>query len=481
LVGVVFAFQLSGASHADARGDLEAAAGKLKFITLWAEFYLNATPERWVIEYHDILRKQIEQKHDIKDLVELTKHKDPRVRTLAAYLLFVRHDPMQLPHLAPLVKDSAVTFPRPRPSATGRLFLKDDKLPEMDKQTVGEVVGTMMVTYMSPAGYPGFDDYWKKRKDRKYCASWFFLDLGRASRNTTPTPPDVIPAVKEVRKRIDAIPEPDRTFTLLFLRDSPGFEHLASEADLIAGCKNVGPKNLVLLLQYRIPSDDPDLQTRINNNYFYERMIKFVLDRADQLLRAEDADALVAGTRADWSLGRDFFIAAAKLNPAKTKDYFKIAWEQLEKSQASTNGDTRGDAGAKLWQATKDVSADFAAKWFYNEEPKPKQQPSARMAFLLQLSQKKPDASERTLAAAIIADKRFEFLDWQALRSLAVLVNEIEKRQVVSSNEMLRASPPFGILYHFDQERARREHPTETAAFERMLASWRQTVREAIK
>ena len=61
-----------------------------------------------------------------------------------------------------------------------------------------------------------------------------------------------------------------------------------------------------------------------------------------------------------------------------------------------------------------------------------------------------------------------------------VLVNEIEKRQVVSNDELLKAAPPFGILYHFEQERARREQPAETDAFERTLAAWRQVLREAL-
>src|SRR5262249_2608479 len=156
-------------------------------------------------KYLQQVARLTERKYEVKDLVALLEHGNPRVRTLAAAALSARGDPKLLPHLVALANDRAETFPEPAPSAVPVDLVNPKKGPTRQKRTVGERVSLMVQEYLSPAGYhygvggaggnPGFDDYWAKRKDRAYCASWFAVALNRASFATSPTPKERVGAI----------------------------------------------------------------------------------------------------------------------------------------------------------------------------------------------------------------------------------------------------------------------------------------------
>jgi hypothetical protein len=490
--GVITAclFVQASASGQTARKDLEDAAAKLRFYSV-NDFYTNAVPQPFMKEYHDRLASLRKQDYAVKDLVELLKHDDARVRTLAAHLIFHRRDPKLLPHLAGLAKDKAQTFGRPRPSATGAFFNKD--LPGMDKQTVGDVASSMVMTYLSPAGYhnvephgpcPGFDVYWAKHKDREYCASWFWLELARASRNSNPQRPEWKPDILEVRKRIDKIPEPDRTFTLLFLRDNPGGEVLVSKDELIEMCKKVGPEKLMQLVLFKIPSDDPDLQSRPNNNTLYVNMVRYVLANAKALLRPEDADMLIQqGPRHEPTSGAltpPWFIAAVELQPGKTKEVLAKAWTEIAKTKPPGRSDNPVRLAEAMWKRYGDDSRDFAVNLFYYQQLWPGEIPHARDRFLSSLGNawKQP---ERSLIAAIIRDKRFDTLDWQSLSHIGWIVNAWHSEEIFTRNDLENTSHPLGRgKYHSEMERAQKEFPRETEALEKTLKRWRETLRKVV-
>src|SRR5262249_52364488 len=157
-----------------------------------------------------------------------------------------------LPHIAGLVADKMETFPAPEPTAAPAFGPKVE--PGLRKQTVGEIARDLLLVYLEPAGVRGFDDYWAKHKDRTFCAGWFAVQLYRAARGTSQTQRGRIAAVREVRRRIDQLHKADRAWTLLWLSDRPGTDVLATEEALVEACKQLGPDNLVKMLQRRIPS-----------------------------------------------------------------------------------------------------------------------------------------------------------------------------------------------------------------------------------
>jgi hypothetical protein len=485
------------AAPPDTRARLEGVAEKLEFFPVHA-FTANATDLGFVPrDMAEAYRRQVEKMADpgdeVKTLTDLLRHDSPKVRTLAAAALFARLDPKILPDLVPLARDPAETFPTPRLTAVP--FGSGSK-PAMDRQTVGQVVTSMLQEYLIPAGYhygldgvpghPGFEDYWARRKDRDHCAGWFEVQLRWASGGTLPTRKVHVPAVRDVRRRIDRLPEEDRVFTLLWLRDGPGGDVLASEDDLIAACQHLGPAPLVKLLQRQIPSDDPDLQPRPSNNSQYARMQMFVLQHASQVLRPEDADAVLACEASerdylkhgisDPLLTPEWFIATVELQPAKAKEILTPAWDRAQGLDRYTP-DYRARLVSTWWRRVNDADPAFVVKWFYEEKPERGRFPNCRALFLREFGPT-PGPRDRKLLAALVADRHFDALDWQSLDQMIQLVNSWEKRPVVSPEELRSVQHPLG-MGHFDweQDRARADYPKETKEVLATFARWRQAVR----
>ncbi len=243
-----------------------------------------------------LLRSVVTRNDGLEDLLALCKNADPRVRTLAIASLFAREDPHVLPSLAPLAIDPAETFPAPAPVAGSRGNLT---VP----QTVGEVAQRALDVYLHPAGYwygvagsgdrPGFDDYWAKRKDRAFCASWLAVRLVRASQGTSPMRSNRVARVQTVQQQVKALPEPDRYLDLLWLSLPDRCDALADEEDLLQAARSLGRERLIQILQRKVPSDDPDLQPRPDGPYPCQWIVTFVLEHAKSLLTKEDATALL--------------------------------------------------------------------------------------------------------------------------------------------------------------------------------------------
>src|SRR5690606_13509949 len=138
-----------------------------------------------------------------------------KVRSLAVVALFDTEDPRILPDLVALADDEALTFPRPQQYAA--LSLPPKPSPPLLPQTVGEIASDAVDFYLKAAGYgygidgsrnnPGFEHYWKLRRDRDWCTSWFAVRFRRAARGNAPLPTDRAERVREVRRQIDELPE----------------------------------------------------------------------------------------------------------------------------------------------------------------------------------------------------------------------------------------------------------------------------------
>jgi len=444
-------------------------------------------------EYQKLVEELSSVRASRDQLVGLLSHSDPKVRTLAIVLLFTKEDPGVLPHIAAKVDDGAPTFPEVLPDARPLPFVAEHK-PILESRTVGEIAERAVRLYLEPAGffrglrgiagYPGFDQYWAARKHRTYCAGWFYVQLGRASGQTSPTLADRVPKIRAVRKRIDRLPEPDRTWTLLWLNGEPGSEALVSEAELLRACRKVGPELLLRMLQRRIATGDPDLQPRDNNNYTYARMTRWVLERAGQLLRKSDAEALLECERRERHSGFSdpnvtalWAIGAAQLRPDLAP---KILPEALPRFEKEWQGDDRASLASAIWQHGGPKQADFLRDWFYTESPRRGHFPHSRALFL-RLVTRQAGPALRLLIAGIVSDSRLESLDWQTLESLATTVNAVAKKAVVPPAELERASHPLGMAhFHWERERAAEQYPKETAELLKVLEGWRERLRASV-
>ena len=422
------------------------------------------------------------------DVVPLFKHPDPRVRTLALVSAYATDDPKLLPAIDVLVDDAATTFPEAQPHSAPPMM----KIPPvLTQQTVGQIATAIVRVYMESGGFyygprglngqPGFDVYWKPRASRTSAAGWWSVRLARAGHSSSPTMKDRVPAIRSMRAEIDRLPDPDRTYILLWLHGEMGSEVLASEDDVIEMARRLGADNLVDVLRRNIRSDDPDLQPRLSNNHRYARMCVFILQHADVLLRAADATTLV--DQETWERGylprgiSDplispwWAIAAAQLTPASSASVLDAAYLRF---QDEYQGADRLELAAARWRLSGDGAT--ALNWFYAQLSRPTGMESHYFDRLL----KTPGRSPQSLAKLAIAAPMFDELNWRSLEVLARAVNEWLGREVVSENELQSTWSPRGVdFFYKDVARARAEYPKETEEFLSRLARWRQQIRSA--
>jgi hypothetical protein len=368
-------------------------------------------------------------------------------------------------------------------------------MPPLETQTVGEVANAFLTDYLKSAGYHygikgrpqlglgGFDEYWAERKDRQFCASWFAIQLARAGQETIPTPKDRFEAIHAVRKRIDKLPRVDRAWTLLWLHGEPGSDVLVREAELVETCKELGPEQLLLMLQRKIPSNDPDVQPRPSNNWPYRRMTLFVLRHAAKLLRPGDAEALLACEQwerdyqrhdiSDPTISSWWVVAAAELKrePGLLKEAFG-------RFTLHYHGPDRTDLAVALWRQAGQGEISFLVKWFYDEEPNYSRFPHQRAAFLQGVARYRYPENKQVFVA-LVKDKSFSSLDWQSLRTFAQVVNGMSDQPVIGPELLEAARHPLGEG-HFHTDPAREKYPKETEALLRTLNEWRERLKTAV-
>ncbi len=288
-----------------------------------------------------------------------------------------------------------------------------------EKQSVGDVAKAMVAFYLDHAGLyggndsskevPGFSNYWAQRKERKFSASWFAVELARAGRGGMPTPPEYHADIIRLRKRIDALPAADRDWTLLYLNGQNGSEILVTEAELIEAAKRRGADALLSVLRGKMPSDDPDLHVRSTSNYWsYERLMKWILSKAPQLLRREMADELIERGRNKSA----WVVAAARLQPERGSSILKVALPDA----GEPGSEERTTLMAALTEMGDDNDFDLISTWFFNI--------GARQAgFFNQLPRQNVSKATRQIVARLINDKRFDTAGVWPLSNAATLIN----------------------------------------------------------
>ena len=421
------------------------------------------------------------EKNGIGTLHNLLRDDDPKVRTLVLAALFTKTDAQQtLPYFASFADDDAPTFDgHPEldnsPIMFGGRILYSGDNPPQKAQTVGYIARAMMRFYMTRSGfYYGYDGYsgfmqeeksvvlertsleraqraerlepgfalycyWNERKDRTYCSSWFEVQFERARESTTPTPEDAAPKLRALRERINRLPRADRNWTILSLRAPDSNFILYNEAEVVAACKELGSKNLMLMLQNRAPSSDPDLKPNSSPNSFKNTSMKsFVLKHAKTLLRPEDAAALLKQEQIEsrpvegrW-FSAQWAIAAADLQPAQAKTSLYNAWKRFGGEYQQND---RTMLALSLLNHGGQSEVAFARSWIFKEPQQPRTYPGPH-GQLFDMLRMKSNKNAKHLAAVVIADPQLNSLNFQSLSSLIQLVNKWLPKPVISAQEM---------------------------------------------
>ena len=370
----------------------------------------------------------IGRSYPVVELEALTRHRNPRVRTLALVFLFETLDPKLLPVIFTLVDDTRETFPARVPvaySPPGRTFNQILK----ERQTVGEIAEQLLSFYLRRAGYsygvrggscPGFEDYWALRKGRAYLAGWFAVQLDRATEGTSPMPSDRGAAFAALRSRLDALGDDDRLWYSLFVGTSEGGERVFTEAESLAFGKALGPDRLMAMLALQAPESDPDLApknwpTHCGRSEIGTRMRWFVLDHAAILLRPGDAPALLASPEAKYAT---WAIGAAAVRPDRAEEILKRASANLD---GKLFGWDQARMAAALVRIAGPSHTAYALDWFYSRLP---DEPlaNAQEGFIRDVVERSGPGG-RALLASLVLDPRLETISESAFKELINRVN----------------------------------------------------------
>jgi WD40 repeat protein len=413
-------------------------------------------------EQAGLLNKLRALSRDGGNLEALLKNPDPRVRTLALGAIFQRENGRDLPLIAGLMNDPSPTFPNLHQSfssAGGQRPMSD----LTNSQTVGDVAQAMLsfwgvrherseggLSYFGSRDGPRLTtndvaEFWKKYAGRTYAAGWFGVKMKRATRQTIPILPAYKPDIQRVLAEMESLPMPDRAWTELYvLAPDRWFQFgikddlVVPEGQLIGMIKKLGPGALLRFLQRQPISGDPDLLMDKDDGNFI-RMSGFILRHADLLLRAKDADALLACAYVQHNSGGPdpaWAVGAALVQSARAHEILHAALARETRTYETAAGQLAG----ALWRIRGAAEIPFLVKWFYTELPMasgPMHQP---VVFLWGVQDAgRPDT--KRLIAALVGDPRFDYTDWETLAELLKIVNAGRKTPLVEETDIYDAQP----------------------------------------
>jgi hypothetical protein len=486
LLVVVIASLLSAHAQTAEEQTLASLVPKIKFVCA-SDVILGRKTSSFASypEYEHQMRDLANPSLRLENLLPLLQHSDPKMKTLAIVALFDQGDPKILPAVVALAGDHSPTYPCPQPlSLTPGMTV--DPWPMTDQQ-VGQIASAVVNAYLNAAAfnygidrkpnYPGFEGYWATHKDRSYSASWFEV---RSNLEGTGN-------IKTVRDEIAALPEPDRQWELLWIAtrhlyagDEPSV--VASDAELIEACRQLGRDRLLQMLAGHVASTDPDLQPRYNQASPYKHMMLFVLRHSDELLKPHDAASLLR--RQDENLGlapggvADPFqspwwaIGAAQLDPKHAGEILRSAMSHF---QEKYQGHDRARIALALWRLAGPSETRFVLDWFYAEPPCCGTTP--RDEFLASAA-KLPHG--RQLLASLVRDPRFDQLDWSSLDQLASILDAWTNPPVIGEQRRDAHYPDTPDRFASSREELEKKYPKETADLLNLLAKWRAKIRTSL-
>jgi hypothetical protein len=399
------------------------------------------TSKRWDYKNDPYVSEQVRLLQDLRSLsgdrnalAALLKDSDPKVRTLALGAIFQREDGRDLPLIASLLDDSAVTLPDLRDSMNS-IGGPQPLAAYESSQTVGSVADAMLAFWCLPEGSiqtkvttNDFARYWSQHAGRTESAGWFVPRMNRATRQTIPIRPDYQqPDIDRVLAKMQSLPEPYRAWVRLYVLAPQGWyqypegwdqnrprDEVATDDQLLEMVRQLPPDSLLRFLQGKPVSDDPDLLMD-RNDPRYRRMRDFILRHADRLLRPEDADAVLAAEYVEKNSGRisdSWGIGAALLEPQRASE---ILHKLLDHEPRDNWIDDQSSiVVGSLWRICGPSELGFLVNWFYTAK--------MQQVFLLQAeSAHRPDTT--LLLTALIKDARFDQTKVESLVEMLTLAN----------------------------------------------------------
>lgn len=455
--------------------EFEALAGKTRHfsrsVVIWNQalrlpraFGQEAPPEYaglapGQLELRDRLRKASTNREALADLL---RHPDPKVRNLVLGAIFQREDGHDLPLIATLLEDESPTFPDLHDSI-GRIGFSG--MEELETgQKVSDVASAMLAFWDVPVGrhherrWSGmgttlsrqdFERCWKRNGERPSEVVRFLVKFERACGGSPYRSPEEEDLAR-VAAEMEALPLSPRAWTALYVRSrffmyefvdpnnlSIKRERMVSDAALLADLKSVGAEAILLFLQRRRIDDDPglwfDLSEEGDPRIFTRRyrdfseMADFILRHASELLRAEDAAALLACETVDhearmpspwWSA------AAAELLHSGAPDE---AAKVLDEALLRFPPDLQMPLLAADWRMRGMEAEERLTDWFYEARGNArfgKGWASHSACELLRFVDASTREEKARWFAALVADPRFE----QAGRPVRRLLQDIATR-----------------------------------------------------
>jgi hypothetical protein len=241
------------------------------------------------------------------------------------------------------------------------------------------------------------------------------------------------------------------------------------EDELVAAGKKIGADKLLLMLQNKIPCDDPDLQPSPRHNWPYKKMSLFVLSHAGQLLRPEDSDALLECERwhrdfekhgiSDPTITSWWAVAAAHLKPQNAP---RILHAALDYFQRSDEADESARLCIALWELGGESEAGFLEQWFYNDNQLLGAYPESRVDFIRAMG---ADPNGKPMIARLIANSKLDYLDWESLEQFVRVINGWSETPIMTDDQLDEAR------HHSE---AGRGHPRGAAELRAVLNKWYQ-------
>jgi hypothetical protein len=157
-----------------------------------------------------------------------------------------------------------------------------------------------------------------------------------------------------------------------------------------------------------------------------------VLTRSRQLLRPADADAVLALERTfptPW-----WAIAAADLQPARARTVLHEAIDRFAGDGPSLSW-PRAELAIALWRLAGKDEIKYLTDWFYGEKVDLHPCTTQTQIFLDGVCRVPPPV-DRELVAHLIADPRFDRLDYHSLQGLVLAVNRWVKKPLLPPEEL---------------------------------------------
>ncbi len=287
-----------------------------------------------------------------------------------------------------------------------------------------------------------------------------------------------------------------------------GCDALATESELVDAAREIGADRMLLLLQRKIPSDDPDLQPSPGNNWRYRQMCTFVLKHAPQLLREDQVPALLLCDQwerespqhgvTDPLLSPWWLIAASELEPVQSKPRLDAAFDRFG---------TDTDLAVALWRFFGTNETSRLVNWFYCHTSRDGSADHARTEFLCAVSKaraRSPEevnlasakgpvdmsdfcsvpetrtADQEHLLTAIVRDSRLSDLTYDSLEMLVQIAHAWSHAPGLDCKAILRKNLDGDARYSGSTQPTDPRAVTAAAEARQLMNEWCVELRSAV-